>query len=221
MSFPTLERYIDIHTHNETTTPSSMVVLNMYEGFETAGTSVACSVGLHPWYLQSHASDFIELQKVASLPNVLAIGECGLDKVCDTDWNLQLSVFAQHIILASALRKPLIIHCVRAYDEVIQLLEKYKVSVPVIFHGFNKKQTIADKLIARGYYLSFGASLLQSNAQVADVFRSIPEDSFFLETDNSGNAITEIYQNAAEIRNTSADTIILQVQQNFKNVFKK
>lgn len=198
-----------------------MVVLNLYKDFETAGTSVACSVGLHPWYLQSHVSDFKEVQKAASLPNVLAIGECGLDKVCDTDWNLQLAVFAQHIVLANELQKPLIIHCVRAYDEVLQLLENKKVSVPVIFHGFNKKQAIADKIIAGGYYLSFGASLLQSNVQVPDVFRSIQEDRYFLETDNSGSAITEIYQSAAEIRNTSADTIILQVQQNFKNVFKK
>lgn len=198
-----------------------MAVLNLYKGFETARTSVACSVGLHPWYLQSHVSDFMELQKAASLPNVLAIGECGLDKVCNTDWNLQLSVFVQHIVLANELQKPLILHCVRAYDEVLQLLENKKVSVPVIFHGFNKKQTIADKIIARGYYLSFGASLLQSKVQVADAFRSIPLERYFLETDDSGKTITEIYQSAAEIRNTSADTIILQVQQNFKNVFTK
>ena len=198
-----------------------MAVLNLYKGFETASTSVACSVGLHPWHLQSHVSDFKEVQKAASLPDVLAIGECGLDKVCDTDWDLQLSVFAQHVVLANELQKPLIIHCVRAYDEVLQLLENKKVSVPVIFHGFSKKQAIADKIIAGGYYLSFGASLLQSNVQVADVFRRIPKDRYFLETDNSGKTITEIYQSAAEIRNTSADTIILQVQQNFKNVFKK
>jgi TatD DNase family protein len=175
-------------------------------------------MGLHPWYLENHTEAFKILSKYSRARNVLAIGECGLDKVCSTDWELQAGVFKQQIALANELRKPLIIHCVRAYYELIQLLDECGVSVPVVVHGFNKKQEVARQLLHKGYVLSFGTALLKNETAVA-VFKDIPTDRFLLETDDSGLLIEQVYNRAAEIKETGLDSIILQAGNNFKTVF--
>lgn len=179
------------------------------------------SAGLHPWYLENVAQDWPHLVAVVKQPNVLAIGECGLDKVYTTDWQLQLTAFVKQILLANDIGKPLIIHCVRAFDEVISLLDKHRVAVPVIFHGYNKKAAIAEKLVQKGYYLSFGAAILHHNSPAAQVLGQIPANQFLLETDDSEANIKDIYKRAAEIRKTSEDAIILQVQDTFNKLTKR
>ncbi len=179
-----------------------------------------CSLGLHPWYLQDHERLFADLLRYAGLPNVLAIGECGLDKVCDTAWDTQTSVFRKQIELANDRGKPLIIHCVRAFDELLGIIREKPMKVPVVVHGFNKKRAIAEELVANRIYLSFGVSIMKNKAPAADVLKHIAGDKFFLETDDATTDISEIYQKAAETRETSGEAIILQVQQNFNNVFK-
>ncbi len=178
-----------------------------------------CSIGLHPWYLNDRAGLMDELQRYAALPNVLAIGECGLDKVCNTPWELQTLVFKQQIQIANTLGKPLIIHCVRAYDELLNILRSEKPSVPVIVHGFNKNERVADRLLSAGVYLSFGAAILNDLSPAAATLKQVPAEMFFLETDDAQIDITTVYKKAAAIRNISEEDIILQLQQNFNKVF--
>ena len=191
----------------------------MHEHFQLAATGVPCTMGIHPWYIHDAAAQLAELEQYAHLPHVLAVGECGLDKVCDTSFPLQLSVFRQQVRLAARLHKPLIIHCVRAFHELVVALMEEKVSVPVIIHGFNKKGAVAQLLLAQGYYLSFGAAIFNGRLPAAAILSSVPAHKFFLETDDAEYTIEEIYSKAAAIRNTTPEAIILQVQQNFKNVF--
>ena len=108
------------------------------------------------------------------MQNVVAVGEAGLDKVCTTDFVLQQTVFSAHIQLANELQKPLIVHCVRAHAEAMQLLKKNKVKVPVLFHGFTKSKELALQLMAQGYYLSFGHGLMKNNLRT--VFAALPLD---------------------------------------------
>jgi TatD DNase family protein len=211
--------YYDIHTHVASHTDDVLSVLNVYQNFEIVNNDGFYSIGLHPWYLHNADVDFDSLTAVASNSNVLAVGECGLDKVCATDWALQLSYFQKQVRLANVLSKPLIIHCVRAFEEVIDMLDAEKVQVPVVFHGYNKNNILARRLLRKGYYLSFGAELLKGNATIQEVVEDVPADRFFAETDNSGKSIIDIYHCLAEIRKTEVDTIILQLQQNFKSVF--
>ncbi len=154
------------------------------------------------------------------LPNVLAIGECGLDKLCHTAWNLQVVVFKQQIELANKLNKPLIIHCVRAFDELLQVFEENPPIVPVIVHGFNKKDNIAERLVSAGMYISFGAAILKDSSPAALALKNMPADRFFLETDNADISIGDMYHAAAVIREIKEEAVILQVQQNFATVFK-
>jgi TatD DNase family protein len=218
-SFMPQQRYINIHTHHPLSSKHEDIfeLVNLYDQFETASVENFCSMGLHPWYLQNIESQLDILHHHSGNANVLAIGECGLDKVCTTDWSVQQLAFQSQIELADKLNKPLIIHCVRAYSEVLSMLQK--VNVPVIFHGFNKNLVLAMEIIHQGYYLSFGAALLKDNSTVHETFAQIPPDRFFLETDDAGISITEVYQAAAYIRKTEEEVIILQLQQNFKKVF--
>lgn len=213
-----LPRYYNVHTHLTGAEPYCLPILNRYAGFETATDGTMCSLGLHPWYLENAAQKWPLLQQYAALPHVLAIGECGLDKVRGADWNTQRYWFGQQILLANELKKPLIIHCVRAYDEALQLLQQAQ--VPVIFHGFNKKMPVARQVLDAGHWLSFGAALLDPASQAAAVLSEVPQDRFFLETDDAPVSIGDLYTIAAEIRKTDQDAIILQLQQNFKTVFQ-
>lgn len=180
-----------------------------------------CSMGIHPWYIDPTGLNrqLKELAKWAVLPNVIAIGECGLDKVTETNWQLQVSAFEEQVRLANQMYKPLIIHCVRAYEEVVHILKVEKVEVPVIFHGYNKNIKLAERLIKAGYYLSFGAALLEEGSNAASVIQSIPADKVFLETDDAPVDIADIYTAAASLLKTEPDALILQLHNNFHRVF--
>jgi len=158
-----------------------------------------------------------ELVAYSKNNNILAIGECGLDKVCQTDFTLQQQVFTQQIITAMAVHKPLIIHCVKAYDEVLLLLQQHKVEVPVIFHGFNKSKVLAQQLTGKGYYLSFGKALQLPAMQ--EVLTGIPRQQIFLETDDAAVSIATIYALAANALSIDINALSLQIKKNAAAVF--
>ena len=164
------------------------MIQNLYRHFEQVNNAGRYSIGLHPWYIDGNWLTVMQRVQQWSMHNqVLAIGECGLDKLCNTDFILQQQVFTAQIQWANTIGKPLVIHCVRAWEEVFHILDKQHNTVPVIFHGFNKNKSLAAKIIRKGHYLSFGKSLHQP--QIQDILRHLPTDKFFLETDDA--AITK------------------------------
>lgn len=178
-----------------------------------------CSAGLHPWYITDAAwkQELALLTAVSNQKNIVAIGECGLDKICSTDFVLQQTVFAAQVQLANTVNKPLIIHCVKAYDEVLQLLQQRQNKVPVIFHGFNKSKELAMQLISRGYYLSFGRALEQLHLQ--SVLAALPVEKIFLETDDAAISIENSYNLAAAALQIDVNAFSLQLQKNAALVF--
>lgn len=177
------------------------------------------SIGLHPWYITEPLwkLQLQELKKWSAHKQVLAIGECGLDKVCSTDFLLQQEVFREQINWANEIQKPLIIHCVKAYEQCIQQLTKQKCKVPVIFHGFNKSKELAQQLVRNGYYISAGNSIAQE--KMKEVLQSVPVEFLFLETDDTGNSIKKIYELATAILQIDLDSLCLQLQKNAASVF--
>jgi TatD DNase family protein len=69
--------------------------------------------------------------------NCFALGECGLDKITASDFELQKVVFKKQIQLSEKHQKPLIIHCVKAHQELIEIKKELKPKQVWIFHGFN------------------------------------------------------------------------------------
>ena len=178
------------------------------------------SVGIHPWYInRDNINDELSKMKIAALKeNVLALGECGLDRLCQTDFKLQEKVFIEQIKWANEIAKPLIIHCVKAHHETLQILKEHNKTSPVIFHGFNNKEEIAQKIISQGYYLSFGKQLM--NPTIEKIFSKISLEHIFLETDDSDISIDEIYKQASKIKNISAERLSLQIKKNLETILK-
>lgn len=176
-------------------------------------------MGLHPWYIDAlHWQEQLEqLSHYSTGSRVVAIGECGLDKVCTTAFSLQQEVFGRQISLANTIGKPLLIHCVRAFAEVQWWLQKNKVQVPVIFHGFAKSTTLAQQLISKGYYLSLGKALQLPAVQ--QLLRAIPLQQVFFETDDSTIGIEKIYALAANALQIDVNTLSLQIKKNAAAVF--
>jgi TatD DNase family protein len=209
--------YINIHSHKPATT-NEWLIQNLYTDFEKTLLPGYYSTGIHPWYINAEwETAFSLLKKYSQHDNVLAIGECGLDKVCKTDFNLQQEVFLKQLFWANEIKKPMILHCVRAYDEIPGLLKKHHNQVPVIFHGFNKNEAVAEKIIADGHWISFGKALFQP--AIKKVFAQIPLDKIFLETDDAAISIKMIYTEAAAIKQVSEETLSLQLIKNVKAVF--
>lgn len=210
-------KFINIHTHSEL--PAANAVVNVHFGFDEPRISGRYSFGMHPWYLQEESvgTEWQKLKTAASQSICIAIGECGLDKVCETDYELQKRVFIQQIELANEVGKPLIIHCVRAFDDVLFLLKKHGVNVPVIFHGFNKNEKVASQILNAGYLLSFGQKLMFESS--SNVLENVPLTQFFLETDDGCVAIEEVYRMAAQIKDISLEQLSEQIQNNANRVF--
>ena len=177
------------------------------------------SMGIHPWYIQAaHWEKQVRTLQVKSQGDrVLAIGECGLDKVCQTPFSLQQEVFRAQVEWANFIGKPLIIHCVRAWEEVLVTLEDAVKRVPVLFHGYNKNEQLALRITGKGYYISLGSALQYPG--IRDVLRAIPPDRFFLETDDAGLSIREVYNWAAEALSIDHNSLALQIQKNAEAVF--
>ena len=213
---------INIHRHfPEHPAPTPEGVLEIESRyFGQAGTGIAGhrSVGLHPWYLNAlnwqAATQW--LQEEIARPETLLIGEAGLDKICDTPWAEQLRAFELCAKIAELAQKPLVIHCVRAYSELIACKKLWRPAQPWIVHGFNKHPQTAQMLLEAGCHLSFGAALLRANSHAAEALANCPAERFFLETDEDyENGIEAIYARAAQIRNVGLDQIIQQVAGNF------
>lgn len=174
--------YLDVHSHTQHSTSDTLVIRNQYP--LTADTSEPFSVGIHPWFLNDFEAQWNALIPLAQHFNCWAIGECGLDKNVTSPLSLQQEIFLRHIELAESLQLPLIIHCVKAYAEVIQLRKRTRSQQLWILHGFRKNLKIAQELIAHGIAISFGTPLLYSY-QLQEVFKKIPPEYRFFESDDS------------------------------------
>ena len=211
--------FLNAHTHHLS---HQSDVLDLYNQFPKAINDDAklFSVGIHPAYIKTSSieEELAIIRENLSNKNCLAIGEIGLDKLCETDFELQIDVFERQLQLASEYRFPVIIHSVRAYQEILHIRKKLKLTIPFIFHGFNKNEQILNQIIAQNCYASFGKNLLY-NKNLQIIFAKLSANQFFLENDASDVSIKEIYRTAAEIRKITIEELQLQQTENWKNVF--
>ncbi|GIQ59807.1 TatD family hydrolase [Flavobacterium collinsii] len=213
--------FFNFHTHQFKNQSNVLELVNQYPQ-EFDASIPFYSVGIHPWYIKEGQIDaelkIIE-EKLQS-KNCLAIGECGLDKRIEIPLEQQIIVFEKQLALAEKYQKPVVIHCVAAFQEVILLKKKMKISVPMIVHGFSKNGQIAAQLVKEEFYISFGKYLLR-NPNLKTVFQSIPDDRFFLETDTIEESIEQVYELAATYKNWTIKELRDTISANFKGVFQK
>lgn len=210
---------INIHRHQPHNN-DEWSIQNLHAHFDQLNSLFNYSVGIHPWYIDSKTikEELAQMKIASQQKNVIAIGECGLDRLCTTDFKLQEKVFIEQILWANEIAKPLIIHCVKAHQECLTLLKEYNRTSPVIFHGFNNKLETANNILNQGYYLSFGRHIF--NPAIENVFSKISLEKIFLETDDSDISIDDIYKQAAKIKNISTERLSLQIKNNLERVLK-
>jgi TatD DNase family protein len=213
-------QFFNLHTHKFSNNPTILELVNQYPWeFDVAIPNY--SIGIHPWYINENRleSDLKILEEKLQLKQCLALGECGLDKRIEISMAVQIAVFEKQIALAEKHQKPLVLHLVAAFDELIAIKNRLQISVPIIIHGFSKNQQVAKQLIDNGFYLSFGKYLLR-NPELKSVFQSIPNDKFFLETDTIEETLEEVYTLAAKYKNTTIQDLKEIINSNFNSVFK-
>lgn len=213
--------YFNFHTHQVSDQATVLELVNQYpQEFDPA--IAFYSIGIHPWYIVEDRleEDLKIIEDNIQTENCLAIGECGLDKKIQQPLTLQLLVFEKQLALAEKYKKPVVIHCVSAFQELIDLKKKKMISVPMIVHGFNKKAPVAQQLIKEGFYLSFGKDLMK-NPGLQTVFKNIPNDRFFLETDIMEENIQAVYDLASKHKDLSSKELKEIISSNFKMVFQK
>ncbi|MCP4176340.1 MAG: TatD family hydrolase [bacterium] len=212
--------YYNVHCHksNNITDVSNILNVDLCNDVQIDRDDFY-SIGLHPWHLGSNSEQLLDIvEKNMQTKKNIALGEIGLDKKCTVSFADQLVIFKKQVKIANSFNKPVIIHCVKAYQEIIEY--KKNSLVPWVIHGFNGTEELASQLINKNIYLSLGKTLLDKNSKSYKSFLHIPLESVFFETDIYDIDIKEIYNQAAELKNIPVTDIIKQIEINFKKVFK-
>lgn len=212
-------QYFNLHTHSFSNQSNVVELVNQYPQ-EFLASIPYYSIGIHPWFIVEDRleSDLAILESKLSETGCLALGECGLDKRIEVALELQQTVFERQLLLAEQYQKPVVIHCVAAFQELIAIKKKLKISVLFLIHGFSKNEQIAKELVANGCYISFGKYLLRM-PQLESVFKSMPNNRFLLETDTDEQTIQEVYELAAQYKGLTIPQIQELVTINFSTIF--
>ena len=203
-------KYFDIHTHQRPQQATEAVFSCFKEDYPLSEEIVCYSVGIHPWHLTESNADghWQWLVEVANRPQVVAIGECGLDKLKGPSLALQMDVFKRCALFAEERSLPLIIHAVKCSNELIRLKKELRPVQPWIIHGFRGKKEVAQAYLKHGFYLSFGEHYQEKS------MCTVPLDKLFLETDESSLSIESIYQKAAHTLGMSVEELARQISKN-------
>ena len=188
--------YIDIHTHH----PS-------HEHTEPT------AIGIHPWDAETASLEGLDFSRAEM------VGEIGLDFACEVNRERQIAVFEEQLRLAERLQKPVILHCVKAFEPTMLLLEKHRLKA-VIFHGFIGSKEQAKRAVERGYYLSFGERTWRSKKTI-EALQNTPLDRLFIETDEADTTIVKQYLEVIRVKKISLNELQQAIIENYNRIFKR
>ena len=190
--------FINFHTHH---VPTEKDVVAVVDGRDTWG--------IHPWHADD---DFGE----PDLSGKIAIGECGLDFTREVSKERQLKLLTTHVKLSEMTGLPLILHCVKALDQLLQLRRELRPTMPWMLHGFRGKPQQLRSLLDAGFYVSFG---FRHNEES---LRLCPKERLMLETDDDEtHPISEIYNNVAKKRGLEVADLCKAMAENYLAFFQK
>lgn len=215
--------FIDIHTHRKEISGNTVKVNNLFPGDDIplfTGKNFF-SVGLHPRFIgnKDENNQMMQIMEDAlELDHVIFVGECGLDKLAETGFDEQFRVFKAQAFMAEEYQKPLIIHCVRAWNEIIELHKKSNPTVPWIFHGYNGSPELTGQLKDENFLFSFGKALLNPNSKAARSIKILPAEKIFFETDEYEGTVEEIYRRGSELKELNTEDLKRNVWENFNTI---
>lgn len=180
---------VDIHTHRQ---PAQVgqAVINCFADAFCPQAGQWYSVGIHPWHA-SAGIDWDGLSAAVRHPQVLAVGEAGLDKLSAVPLPVQQEAFRRQALLSMETGKPLLLHAVKSAGELLEWRRSLRAENTWIVHGFRGKAALAQMYLSHGFSLSFGEHFQP------DALRAVPLDRLYLETDESRLPIDEVLGRAA------------------------
>ena len=180
------------------------------------------STGIHPKLIDNTFDEkFKIVSHLASLPNCAAIGECGIDVFSSATVSEQKEAFIKHLNLAQQYNKPVIIHCVRAYSDIISALNATRFSQPLVMHSYNGNIQTTQQLIRReNIYFSFSDKCLTPNCSASKSLDIIPLERIMIETDNSSSPLKPIISLIAENKRVGEDVVEKSNNQLFSQIIK-
>ena len=221
--------FVDIHTHID----SQSVIKIVSENFKE---KILKTWGVHPWDLvhfdwseakwrnplfekANGDGGFLDCTSLRSVPlemtEAFAVGEVGLDKAHKETFDKQVEVFEEMIRISESYRKPMIVHCVRAYSEIIEMRKKTKAAMPWVIHGFNSSVETMRQLLRYEIYISLGDILYRNDTQAIKILKEIPIERLFLETDVSGRDIKDVYAKAASLMGCDIEFLCNKIFENY------
>ena len=197
-------KFADIHSHRSWPDEATIRNLPFGEADQVLSSPVSglFSTGIHPWQSDMPTDNWLEkLQTYCADPRIVLVGECGLDKNSALSIQLQTAIFEKHILLSEKFSKPLIIHCVGCFNELIALRNKHNPSQKWIIHGFRGKPALAVQILRTGCDISFGEKFNPESV------RLVPADRLYIETDESTLPIADIYLKIASAKGCNTDEL--------------
>ena len=226
MNLPGPEDYIDIHTHDEAASgPGTFSVISLmaHEPDRPENiSSVAWTFGIHPWFLteSTHKHQIAAVTETAGSSSVIAIGEAGFDRLKGPSPDLQRIAFEEQVAIAEEHNKPVVIHCVRAWEELFRAHKRLKPSLPWLVHGFRGNKDLAAQLISKNMFLSFWFNFI-IRSEAAKLIKSLPHERIFLETDSSGVDIKDIYTKVSADLDITVDKLKKVIYKNYYDFFRE
>ena len=222
--------FVNIHTHynNHIDNNEFVEIQNIdVDNIVNVDVSHFYSIGIHPWKSQQTTDNGQQIfyQQTHKLSNLVsqqlkAIGECGLDRVCGVDFEIQKEAFIKQIELSERIAKPLIIHAVRTYPDIISIRKETKAKQVWIIHGFQGNEQSAEQLLRYAdIYLSLGDVLFKNESRAKRLLQVIPTDKLFFETDVAERKISDVYEKAVLLSGVEMDKLRNDIFNNFVKIF--
>lgn len=208
--------WFNIHTH-KVLHPGNEIVSYDVSTFPPKGEQGYISIGIHPWFLTEANAEtqWQTLREIVEIHRPIAIGEAGLDKLKGPSLEYQTAIFRKVALLAEEQKLPLVIHCVKAFNELIRIKQEIQPRQAWIIHGFRGKAPLAKELQRHGFYLSLGASFQ------AEAIIGISKKHLFIETDESETPVENIYLSVADALHIGLQELKEAIKMNVNAVFFK
>ena len=196
--------------------------------------NIFCTVGYHPHESEKATDQYLnELEVMCKEPNVIGIGETGLDYYYKhSNIEIQKKRFIEQIELANSLDLPVVIHNRESDNDLYKILKKY---IPKgVIHCFSSNIDFANKIVDLGLLLSFTGIITFKNSNLYDVIESTPISKIMVETDspyltpepyrgkrNEPSYVSIIAEKISEIKKIPINDVAKQTTSNALNLFKK
>ena len=212
--------FINIHTHQSHIDNKEFIEIYNIDVDSHVNVDVTFfySIGIHPWECQKSK---VKSSMAQWLNGSTAIGECGIDRACGIDFDIQKDVFIKQIEISEQYNKPMIIHAVRSHSDIISIRKETKAKMPWIIHGFQGNEQIVNQYLRHNIYLSLGDVLFKNESRAVELLKTIPPERLFLETDDSERSIVDVYERASVLSGRRLDDLRSDIFNNFVKIFGK